>query len=70
MAKWGIFGPSVQMLTLLQIVLPIYLVKNRNILDFKVSLLYGLLFMYNRASLVSYVIYVFFLYLKIRNLIF
>ncbi len=64
MAKWGIFGPSVQMLTLLQIVLPIYLVKNRNILDSKVSLLYGLLFMYNRASLVSYVIYVFFLYLK------
>ena len=32
MAKWGLFEPSNQMLTLLQLVFPIYMIKkNRNI---------------------------------------
>ena len=57
MAKWGIFGPSVQMLSLLHIVLPIYLSKKNDTLRFNSSLFFGVLFMYNRASFVSYIIY-------------
>ena len=54
MAKWGLFEPSNQMLTLLQLVFPIYMIKkNRNISFFW----WGLLFLYNRTFLVSFLIY-------------
>ena len=68
MAKWGIFGPSVQMLSLLHIVLPIYLSKKNDTLRLNSSLLFGVLFMYNRASFVSYIIYLLFMYLKTKKI--
>ena len=61
MAKWGLFEPSNQMLTLLQLVFPIYMIKkNRNISFFW----WGLLFLYNRTFLVSFLIYFIFKTLK------
>jgi hypothetical protein len=67
MAKWGIFGPSVQMLSLLTMVLPIYISKKDGTLSLKSSFIFGVLFMYNRATLVSFVIYLFFMFLKNRE---
>ncbi len=64
MAKWGIFGPSVQMLSLLIMILPIYLSKKDDTLKLRSSFIFGILFMYNRSTFVSFLIYLLFMFLK------
>ena len=57
MAKWGIFGPSIQMFTLFQLVFPIYLVTKDIKMNKRLAILFGLLFFYNRVTLISFLIY-------------
>jgi hypothetical protein len=56
-AKWGIFEPSNQMFTLLLMILPVYFYKLNKGFYFPYSLMFGILFLANRVSLIGMITY-------------
>tara|TARA_B100001996_G_scaffold176164_1_gene134483 strand:+ start:198 stop:1358 length:1161 start_codon:yes stop_codon:yes gene_type:complete len=74
MAKWEIFEANNWMFTLLQIVLPVYLMKGYGKLTPNIAFVFGLLFLIHRGMIVSFLTYIFLVYaykerIKIVNII-